>query len=182
MPSQGDLQTTWNLIEATNDARQDVKAFRTHCDQISKKVDELNRTILPFRNATPEFAAEEAARDAIEPLNAALEECLGLLRKCATIGVMEKMFDKGETKGALEGASHRLNIAFQQFSSWLTIARSASGSKAGTSVTKERVEKVTESPAHAETAGPMRSAAPVASASQPGEKRPSSSQIYPDLL
>jgi hypothetical protein len=61
MPSQGDLQTTWNLIEAINDAYQDAKAFRTHCLQIHKKVEELNRTILPFREAT-NFATDEAAR------------------------------------------------------------------------------------------------------------------------
>lgn len=116
-------------------------------------------------------------------MNAALEECLGLLRKCATIGVMEKMFDKGETKGALENASHRLNAAFQLFSSWLSMARSGSGPKASAAVTKERIEKVTEPPAHAETAvNAMGSAVLVASAGQPGEKRPSSSQIYPDLL
>lgn len=118
-------------------------------------------------------------RDAIEPLNSALEECLALLRKCATIGVMEKMFDKGETKGALEAASHRLNAAFQLFSTWLNVAKCQPGPKAEpAAVIEQRVEKGREAQGY--EGAPV--AVPAASSGQPVERRPSSSQIYPDLL
>lgn len=125
-------------------------------------------------------------RDAIEPLNSGLEECLGLLRKCATIGVVEKMFDKGETKGNLEAALKRLNSAFQLFSMWLNVTKSASLPKSDATPAPQQ-----ELADKARSVVEMRDTVPVAkgageqstvSASQSVEKRLSPSQVYPDLL
>jgi hypothetical protein len=124
-------------------------------------------------------------RDAIEPLNSGLEECLGLLRKCATIGVVEKMFDKGETKGNLEAALKRLNSAFQLFSMWLNVTKSASLPKsdatpAPSQELADKARSVVEmrDTAVAKGAGEQSTL----NASQSVEKRPSPSQVYPDLL
>ncbi|CAM6085453.1 unnamed protein product [Calypogeia fissa] len=89
------VQKCAHLIEALNNAQPDAKVFRNHCLEVSSCTNQLLPQLVNAQKELPDLGNAPGASEVFNKLNAAMEEALTLLRKCATMSKLDKMMDQG---------------------------------------------------------------------------------------
>ncbi|KAL3675346.1 hypothetical protein R1sor_025294 [Riccia sorocarpa] len=96
------VQKSMNMIEALNDAQQDAKVFRNHCHDISACTNQLFPVVVSAQRNIQDLSKQPGVSEAFTKLNTNMEQALAVLRKCGTMGMIEKLADQGETKRILQ--------------------------------------------------------------------------------